>query len=166
MEDLYEFVEHWAEIYKPMQHIRGKNSKNERFFLTDTYMGLSDFMTNVQPQKSPCVVMETSLEGTLNEQFDTPRYSIYFMVSSGMMSDGREAKEAKEEAKMHMMKFFTYLKNKQDRNYPSVRNIRLENIDYQTIGPLYNGWYGATISLRDVEAIDRCISNEDYLEEY
>lgn len=164
MADFYDFVEHWAEIYKPMQHIRGKNSKNERFFLTDTYMGLSDFMTNVQPQKSPCVIMETNLEGNLTEQFDTPRYTIYFMVRSDRMVDGREAKEAKSEAKEHMLKFFTYLKHRQDMGMFDVRNIKLENTDYQTIGPLYNGWYGVTITLQDVESIDRCISYEDYLE--
>lgn len=164
--DFYQFIEHWTEIYKPMQHIPGKNSKNQRFFLTDTFMGLSDFMTNVQPQKSPCLIVETNQEGSLDVRFDTPRYTLYFMVRSDRMSDGQEALDAKLDAKTHMLKFFVYALNKQESGISVIKNINLDNIDYQTVGPFYNGWYGVTITLKDVVSISRCIDNNDYLDDY
>ena len=58
-----DFVEHWCEIYKPLQHVPGERSKNKRFFLTDTdYLGMADFMTSIDSKISFCVVMEGAVE--------------------------------------------------------------------------------------------------------
>lgn len=159
-----DFVEHWAEIYRPMQHVPGKKSKNKRFFSTDTYMGMSDFMTTVQPDKSPCVIMESNAEGELSDSFDMPEYTLYFMVRAKDMSDGAAAKVAKREAKMHMKKFITYLKNKQEEEVRGVENIDTSRIRYQTVGPMYDGWWGVTITLSDVQGLNRCMDGNDYLE--
>ena len=158
-----DFVEHWTEIYRPMQHVPGKMSKNKRFFLTDTYMGMSDFMTNVQPEKSPCVIMESNAEGELSDAYDMPEYSLYFMVRAEDMSDGVSAKAAKREAKMHMKKFIAYLKNKQEEEEPGIQNIDVSKVRYQTIGPMYDGWWGVTITLDDVQGLNRCVDGEDYV---
>lgn len=161
-----DFVEHWCERYRPMLHIPGRTSKNQRFFLTDTYMGLTDFMTNVQPDRSPCVVMETNQEGTLTDAYDRPRHTIYFMVQADEMSDGRSAYAAKLEAKEHLLKFLTYLRRMQDLDHPGVQNIKIDDLlDYQTVGPLYNGWFGVYVTLEDVRQLNRCVIEDDYLDE-
>lgn len=162
--DFGEFVEHWAEIYRPMQHVPGKRSKNQRFFLTDTYMGMTDFMTTIQPDKSPCVIMESNAEGELSDSYDMPEYTLYFMVRAEEMSDGTSARIAKREAKTHMKKFITYLKRKQDNEEPGVRNIDTSRVRYQTVGPMYDGWFGVTITLDDVQSLNRCVDRDDYLE--
>lgn len=159
-----DFVEHWAEIYRPMQHVPGKKSKNKRFFSTDTYMGLTDFMTTVQPDKSPCVIMESNAEGELSDSFDMPEYTLYFMVRAEDMSDGVSAKIAKREAKMHMKEFFTYLKNKQEEEVCGVENIDTSRVRYQTVGPMYDGWWGITITLNDVIQLNGCINGGNYIE--
>lgn len=160
------FVEHWCEIYRPMQHIPGRNSKNQRFFLTDTYMGMVDFMTNIQPESSPCVIMESNQEGTFSGYYDRPRHTLYFMVQADEMSDGRSALSAKMEAKQHLQKFLAYLWEAQERGVPGVDNIKADDyIDYQTVGPFYNGWFGVFISLEDVQKISHCSVSDDYIEE-
>lgn len=159
-----DFVEHWAEIYRPMQHVPGKRSKNQRFFSTDTYMGMTDFMTSIQPKQSPCVIMESNVEGDLSEFYDMPEYTLYFMVRAEEMNDGSSARTAKKEAKKHMNKFIAYLRRKQEEEHPSVKNIDLSRVHYQTIGPMYDGWYGATITLADVQGINQCMDSEDYIE--
>lgn len=159
-----DFVERWAEIYRPMQHVPGKRSKNQRFFLTDTYMGMSDFMTGIQPDRSPCVVMESNAEGELSDFYDMPEYTLYFMVRAEEMSDGYSARLAKREAVLHMKKFVSYLKQKQQNEEPSVINIEVERIRYQTVGPMFDGWFGVTITLNDVKKMNGCVNEEDYIE--
>lgn len=159
-----DFVERWAEVYRPMQHVPGKRSKNQRFFLTDTYMGMSDFMTGIQPDKSPCVVMESNAEGELSDFYDMPEYTLYFMVRAEEMSDGHSARLAKREAVLHMKKFVSYLKQKQQNEEPSVINIEVERIRYQTVGPMFDGWFGVTITLNDVKKMNGCVNEEDYIE--
>ena len=165
------FVEQWAMKYKPMQHVPGPFSKNERFFLTDTYMGMVDFVTTLQPESSPCVVMESDQEGCMTDRYDSPRYTLYFMVRAEKMSDGVAAYEAKLEAKMHMQKFMNWLramqeKEEDERRKEGVRNIRIEdNMSYQTVGPFYDGWYGVYISLDDTQAYSRCVISDDYLQD-
>lgn len=157
-----EFVEHWAEIYRPMQHVPGKKSKNQRFFQTDTYMGLSDFMTTIRPDKSPCVIMESNEEGELSDFYDKPEYTLYFMVRAEEMSSGASARMAKREAKMHMKKFIVYLKHKQEEGDSGVGNIDVNSVRYQTIGPMLDGWFGVTITLEDVQSLNQCVDSEDY----
>lgn len=165
------FVEHWASIYRPMLHEKGKYGRNKRFYLTDTYMGLVDFMTQVQADRSPCVIMESAQEGTISDSFDYPRYSLYFMVQADEMSDGTSAMEAKIEAKQHMQKFMNYLRKKQEENARNrvrtgIEGIKIDKyLEYQTVGPFYNGWFGVQITLENLEAYSRCVSGDDYIDD-
>lgn len=162
--DFFDFVEHWATIYKPMQHESGYRSKNQRFFLTDTYMGMADFMSQIQPKSSPCIIMESNQEGYLGTGIDHPHYSIYFMVKSESMVDGRSAMYAKKEAKGHLEKFVVYLRREQYSENPLLKNITInENIPYQTVGPFYNGWFGVMIQLDDSVQYQNCVSDDDYV---
>lgn len=165
-EQFYDFVEHWATIYKPMLHQSGERSKNKRFFLTDTYMGMADFMTQIQPQQSPCVVMESNQEGTLGDGIDYPNYAIYFMVRAERMTDGRAAMLAKVEAKHHLKKFVSYIRQKQAKEDPALLHISIDDrLPYQTVGPMYNGWYGVMLQLSDARQYSNCFNPEDYVEE-
>lgn len=163
------FVENWATVYKPMLHDPSPNGRNKRFYLTDTYMGLVDFMTNIRPNQSPCIIMESSQEGAITDRFDYPRYALYFMVQADIMSNGRAAIEAEIEAKTHMIKFINYLRHQKRMNEilhqrSGLENIKIESyLDYQPVGPFYNGWYGIQITLENLEAYSQCVISDDYI---
>lgn len=160
------FVEHWCEIYRPMQHVPGEKSRNKRFFLTDTYMGMSDFMTSISVRQSPCVVMESGVEGHFLRGLDQPQHSVYFLVKAKDTQDGFEAREAKLEAKGHMQEFLAYLRYCQNRGDEELQRINLdERIGYQTIGPLYNNWYGIYITLDDTQQYTLCIDESKYVDD-
>lgn len=162
--EFFDFVERWATIYKPMQHESGERSKNRRFYLTDTYMGMADFMSQIQPKSSPCIIMESNQEGYLETGIDHPHYSIYFMVKSASMVDGRSAMYAKVEAKEHLKKFVAYLRREQFNENHLLKNITIyEKIPYQTVGPFYNGWFGVLIQLDDSVQYQNCVSDDDYV---
>ena len=162
--DFYEMVEQWSECYVPMQHEAGIRTGNQRFFLTDTYMGMADFMTSIQPEHSPCVVMESNQDGRIEEGKDFINHTIYFMVRAEDMNDGRSAKEAKQEAKEHMHKFLAWARWKLD-GCPDMPHSRfnLDSVDYNTAGPMYDGWYGVYITIVEVYSFDQCVHPHDYL---
>lgn len=159
-----QFVEDWCMKYKPMLHESGETSRNKRFFFVDNYAGMADFMSSIPNTGTPCVVMESNQEGMLKGGKDAPEYTLYFMVKAGTSKpDGRLANSAKLEAKQHMLKFMAYLRdkieNEEDRD---LRNIDIEDVQYATVGPLYNGWYAVTITLSDVKVWNLCVDPNDY----
>lgn len=164
MFQFHEFVENWASLYKPMQHIPGTRSRNCRFYLVDSYMSMIDFAKSLPDSKSPCVVMESNQEGIVSDRFDYPEHTIYFMVKATDMQDGRAAHAAKLESKQHMMKFLAYLQAKKAEETPGLENIDLERAEYVTTGPLYNGWYSVSLTLSNMSPYSRCIDENDYIE--
>lgn len=160
------FVEHWCEIYKPLQHVPGERSKNKRFFLTDTtYLGMSDFMANIGSRASSCVVMESSVEGMVKGGFDMQQHTIYFFSRAKSTQDGTDAREAMLEARGFMLEFLAYLRKKQDDGMEEVQRINLDERNaYQSVGPLYNGWYGVYITLEDVRQTLLCVNKDNYTE--
>lgn len=164
MFQFHEFVENWASLYRPMQHIPGPRSKNCRFYLVDSYMSMIDFAKSLPDAKSPCVVMESNQEGIVSDRFDYPEHTVYFMVKATDMQDGLAAHAAKLESKRHMMKFLAYLQTKKEEETPGLENIDMERAEYVTTGPLYNGWYAVSLTLSNMSPYSRCIDDNDYVE--
>lgn len=163
MFQFHEFVEHWASIYKPMCHVPGPRSRNVRFHLVDSYLSMVDFVKSLPDAKSPCVVMESNQEGVVSDRFDYPEYTLYFMVRATDVADGRAAMHAKLESKQHMMKFLAYVLSKKEEEEEGLDNLDLERAEYNTTGPLYDGWYSVVLTLSDVARYSRCIDENDYI---
>lgn len=161
MANFFQFVEHWATIYKPMQHVPGETSRNKRFFMTNDYLSMVDFAKRLPVNETPSVVMENNMEGQLDDVVDNPEYVIYFMVKSSDMNDSRQVLAAKTEAKEHMLRFVSYLKMKSDSN-PDVENYSVSP-RYQTVGPIYNGWYGVMITVSLQSVVSQCVAKDDYV---
>ena len=160
------FVEHWCEIYKPLQHVPGERSKNKRFFLTDTtYLGMSDFMANIGSRTSSCVVMESSVEGTVKGGFDMQQHTVYFFAKAESTQNGADAREAMLTAKGYMHEFLAYMRKKQEEGMQELQHFDLdERNGYLSIGPLYNNWYGVYITLEDVRQTLLCVNKDNYIE--
>lgn len=158
-----QFVERWCMSYKPMLHEPGETSKNNRFLYVDSYLAMVDVCKNIPTLKSPCLVMESAQEGTMDERFDYPEYTLYFMVKGDVKPDGRKNFMAKWEAKQHWLKFRTYFSNKKE-DMKEFEHLSLENLQYSTIGPLFNGWYAVAVTIPNIEKLNQCIDPNDYEE--
>ena len=158
-----QFVESWCMSYKPMLHEPGENSKNNRFLFVDCYLAMVAVCKNIPTLKSPCLVMESAQEGTMDERFDYPEYTLYFMVKGDVKPDGRKNFMAKLEAKQHWLKFRTYFSNKKE-DMKEFEHLSLENLQYSTIGPLFNGWYAVAVTIPNIEKLNQCIDPNDYEE--
>lgn len=148
------------------------NSKtgNKRFYLTDSQMGVVDMAKSISNAFSPCVVMESTVEGSGNIRRPVRNYPVYFFVRADKMADGDDAAVAKEEAWMHARNFLTWLLVKHDEELNENRDgdfaridLDAAYLDVQTVGPLENGWFGVMIQFEREEPLNLCIDENLYV---
>ena len=164
----YSIVEKWCETYKYMRH-NVKNG-NIRFMFTDSYKGVVEMAKNINSMRSPCVVMESTIEGDGPLRRPVFNYAVYFFVQAGMMSDGTEAAAAKQKALQHARNFLAWLLQKHDEEVKSSKldgdyaRIDLDdvNVSYQSVGALENGWFGVLIQLQREEPLNLCVNDDLY----
>lgn len=162
----HSIVKQWCESYKYMRHTK----ENKRFYLTDSMQGVVDFAKDIANSFSPCVMMESDVEGGGPISRPKRNYPIYFMVKADKMADGEEAAVAKEEAWMHAQNFLAWLLDKhnkeiaEDKRDGDFARIDLDDaiIDIGTSGPLENGWYGVYIQFEREEPLNLCVNEELY----
>ena len=164
----HSIVEQWCRHYKYMLH--NPWAGNKRFYLTDSQMGVVDMAKGIANMMSPCVLMESQVEGGGPIARPERNYPIYFMVRANKMADGDEAAVAKEEAWMHAQNFLAWLlemRNKQlEENIDGdFARINLESyLTIDTIGPLENGWFGVCVQLEREEPPNLCVNKDLYVE--
>jgi len=157
-------VEEWATLYKPIQHTPGESGENKRFFLFDSIVSVPQFIAKIDITKSPCVGFEFHKQGNIVGGKVQPVYTIYFMVNAGTDSlvAKEQSSEAVYEAETHAHKFLAWI-NEEQENRQELRNIDLQNVTYDTYGPLYNNWYAVFIQFRDVDVYNTCVDKNDYV---
>lgn len=165
----HSIVRHWCRIYKPMLDA----PKNRRFYLTDSTSGVVELAKGIANSFSPCVVMESSVEGGGSFTNPSRNYPIYFFVRAEKLADGDAAAEAKEEAWLHARNFLAWLRWKREKEIE--QNIRgdfsridLENtmLDFQTVGPLENGWYAVMVQFERSEPLSLCVDMDLYADDH
>ena len=143
--------------------------KNRRFYLTDSTAGVVELAKGITAEYSPCVVMESDVSGGGPIAHPVMTYPVYFFVKAEKASDGDEAAVAKEKAKEHARNFLAWLKKKHDEEIGENRDgdfarLNLDDyIDYQTAGPLQDGWYAVLVQLEREEPLNLCVDENLYL---
>lgn len=145
------------------------SKNNRRFYLTDSTTGVVELAKGIENKMSPCVVMESSVEGSGPIARPTMVYPVFFFVRAEKQKDGDAAALAKEEAKVHARNFLAWLKAKYDKEMQENINgdfarLNLEDayVDYLTIGPLENGWYAVMVQLEREEPLNLCVDEDLY----
>ena len=162
----HSIVRQWCRIYKPMLD----SPKNRRFHLTDSTAGVVELAKSATPMLSPCVVMESDVSGGGPVARPVMIYPVYFFVRADKMADGDEAAVAKETAKEHAKNFIAWLKKRHDEelalnNDGDFARIHLDDyVDYQTAGPLEDGWYAVLVQVEREEPLNLCVDENLYVE--
>lgn len=164
----HSIVRQWCRLYRPMLD----SPQNRRFYLTDSTGGVVELAKGITASHSPCVVMESSVEGGGKITRPERNYPIYFFVKAETMSDGDAAAAAKEEAWFHAQQFITWLKWKHDaeveeRSDGDFARINMDEtlLDVTTVGPLENGWYAVLVQFEREEPLNLCVNEELYVNE-
>ena len=165
----HSIVQQWCTEYRYMRH----SKNNKRFYLTDSMGGVVDMAKDIQNTLSPCVVMESTVEGGGPIRRPVRNYPIYFFVRADRMADGDEAAVAKEEAWMHARNFLAWLLEKHDEDLDNGRmdgdfariNLDEAYLSIDTVGPLENGWFGVMIQFEREEPLNLCVDENLYVDE-
>lgn len=162
----HSIVKQWCERYKYMKHTR----ENKRFYLTDSQMGVVDMAKDISNAFTPCVVMESGVDGSGPIECPVLNYPIYFFVRAEKMADGDEAAVAYETAMFHARNFLSWLKKKHDEEIDNdikgdFARINLDGayIDILSVGPLQNGWFAVMLQFQRDEPLNLCIDWNLYL---
>ena len=145
--------------------------ENRRFYLTDSTAGVVELAKGSSLQDSPCVVMESDVQGGGTFTRLNRNYPVYFFVRAKKMADGDEAAIAKEEAWAHATNFLSWLRKKHEEEIESNTNgdfARINMEDYLTVdtaGPLENGWFAVVIQFERLEPLNRCVDDDLYIDD-
>ena len=162
----HSIVRQWCGTYKPMLD----SPDNRRFYLTDSTAGVVEMAKGIANTMSPCVVMESGVEGGGPISRPVRNYPVYFFVRAEKMADGDAAAVAKEEAWLHARNFLSWLKVRHDEEMaekPDGDFARIslnEYIDIQTVGPIENGWFAVMIQFEREEPLNLCVDENLYLD--
>lgn len=163
----HSIVRQWCREYRAMLD----SPKNRRFYLTDSMSGVVELAKKIATSYSPCVVMESSIEGGGSITRPSRNYPIYFFVKATDMADGDAAAMAKEEAWLHCQNFLTWLLDKREKELGENKldgdfaRIDLDNalLDIQTVGPIENGWFAVLIQFEREEPLNLCVNPDQYV---
>ena len=163
----HSIVRQWCKTYRYMLD----KPDDRRFFLTDSTAGVVELAKNASLANSPCVIMESTVEGGGKLTRPQRNYPIYFFVRAKKQADGDAAAVAKEAAWMHAQNFISWLLAKREEDMAANRDgdfarINLDDayLDIQTIGPLENAWYAVMIQFEREEPLNLCIDENLYVD--
>ena len=140
---------------------------NRRFYLTDSTAGVVELAKGISNSFSPCVVMESRVEGGGKVAMPVRNYTIYFFVRASKMADGDAAAEAKEEAWVHAKNFLAWLLKRHEDDVPNGDYGLIDMEDslmIDTVGPIENGWFAVCIQFERMEPINTCVDEEMYMD--
>ena len=164
----HSIVRQWCKTYKPM--LDSPTNGNKRFYLTDSTGGVVDLAKGIEPKFSPCVVMESSIEGGGSITRPNLNYPIYFFCRARDTADGDCAAEAKMEAWYHAQQFLSWLMTMREKELDNnidgdFARIDLDDalLDIQTVGPLQDGWYAVLIQFERAEPLNLCPDPDMYI---
>lgn len=175
-------AEEWAELYGPMQH---HPRNNRRFFMIDNWYAMAELVQGLEVQRSPSVVVESDMEGRIDDKFDRQRYTVYVIAQAREQGDARSSLKAKRIAKAGIMKFVNLLRAFQEHDrilsempfrkggyLDQLRNVVQQggnvmqaidlDLSYDTTGEIFDGWYGVYVTFEDCVPLNRCIDLSDY----
>ena len=163
--DFDKVIEEWCMKYKPILHRPGERSTNKRFFLVDSIVNIPQIAASLSLGKSPCVAYEFHAEGEMEGSKIFPEYTISVLVKvtgeNFMMKE--RSNEAVKEAFLHVRKLIAWLRDKRETD-KSLENLDLEQIKYDTLGPLINNWYSVFFTITDTTCEKVYVDPNDYID--
>lgn len=165
---LIPFTEHWATIYKPMQHDR---KSNKRFYCVESIANIANLSKELPRIHSPFVCIETNIGGDIGNKFLEPEYNVYFFVQAGQKVQDNDIADssAKDEAMRHAIAYLNYIRHEkdihEDDRESQLLGIDTDQVHFETFGPILNRWFCVGIALSDLSKYSHCMSKDDYIEE-
>lgn len=166
-----EYLERWAEIYKPISHKPNAGSKEKRFYRIDSITSIPSFAANLINAKSPSLGYVTQVDGTLGGQSEkfihlTHRVFVFVKQQGVSLQNGVTEELAATEAKLlgseiaQDLLAYCYHDKKSG-------NKDLDGIDFKgsvifTTPQQFNGWWPTELTFNQIVSRNLCVNPEKY----
>lgn len=180
---LDEYLEHWAEIYRPLSHDPSPRSKHRSFYRIDRLGDSNEFVRNFNTAPSPCMSVPTNINAGMGTDINQVVYhhALYFMVkqptlglTKTALQDDLTAAQCKEELDSLAQALLAYLKKEktQAKNYPNnyekelriaLSGIDIQSAEWWSVPKLYNGWWVLGLEFDRIDSRKLCVNPADYL---
>lgn len=164
------YLEQWAQVYKPISHDPTRGSRDKRFYRMDSITRLEEFLANMAQAKSPSMAVVTQMDGAVegsSNKFMRYTHRIFFMVKQTDTNALRsvidelgaaDAKAEGQELAQDLLAWFYEDKNK---------NKELAGLDFSTatvfsVPQKFNGWWPTELVIEHVVPRDLCINKDKY----
>lgn len=166
------YIEQWAQMYKPISHDPTRGSRDKRFYRIDSITRLEDFAVNLSQAKSPSVAVVTQLDGAIDgasNKFMRYTHRLFFIVKQADTNiakgiiDELSAADAKAEGQELAQDLFAWLYYDKCKN----KNKDLAALDFETgaaftVPQKFNGWWFTEVVIEHVVQRELCVNWEKY----
>lgn len=166
-----EYLEAWAQIYKPLLHNPKRGSADKRFFRMDSINRLEDFAVSLTKVKSPAMGVVTQIDASLDgHQARFLRYThrAFFFVKQAVPSAGQgivdelSAAEAKVEGQNLALDLLAYLENDKKTNL-RLKGLDIDTATIFTVPQKFNGWWPTEFVIEQLVPRTLCVNPEKYI---
>lgn len=166
------YVERWAQLYKPISHRPEMGSREKRFYRIDAITSVPTFLANLTSAKSPSVATVTRIDGSLagqSEKFVLYTYSIFFLVKQAGIAlqngitEELAATDAKLEGADMAQDFLAYLYYDWKQNHnKELDGLNFRGASFFTTPQQFNGWWPTNLVIEHLQPRLLCVNKEKY----
>lgn len=166
------YLERWAQNFKPISHDPTQGSKNKAFYRMDSIHRLDEFASNLSGAKSPCLCVVTQMDGSGHpdigkKMFYTHR--IFFAVrqqspdiSKGII-DEVAAADSKAEGQELAQSLLAYMYDDKTKNKnKDLIALNFASAAISSLPQKFNGWWFTELVMEHIMAKDYCVNPQDY----
>lgn len=167
-----EYLERWAEKYKPISHVPNAGSKEKRFYRIDAITSIPSFAANLVNAKSPSMAYVTQVDGTLggqSEKFIMLSHRVFFFVKQqgANLQNGVTEELAATDAKLLGAEIAQDLLAYIYHDWKKNGNKDLAGIDFKgsvifTTPQQFNGWWPTELTFNEIVSRNLCVNPEKY----
>ena len=165
-----EYLERWAEKYKPISHIPNAGSKEKAFYRIDSITSLKPFVENLANAKSPALAYVTQIDDTLGGQsnkFSFRPHRVFILVKreGKNLQNGFSEELADTDAKLFGAEIGYDLKAyilDDKKTNKDLAGITFEHSSIFTLPTMFNGWWPTEFVFNEQIGHNLCVNPEKY----
>lgn len=166
-----EYLERWAEKYKPISHVAGGGSKEKRFYRISSITSLQSFAANLVNAKSPSMAYVTQVDATLGGQGDkflllTHKVFIFVKQEGQTIQNSAMEEAAATEAKLLgseiAQDLLAYIYNDKRNGNTDLAGIDFKGSVIFTTPMQFNGWWPTEVTFNEIVSRHLCVNPEKY----
>lgn len=163
----FDFIAYMLDCATRLKAI-GHTGANPRFFRVSGLSGLEEYMQKLNEAQYPAMIVHDNQEGAVGDRqfsdnfMDIP-YFVFYIVSRPEYGNADASEAAKKTCKAIGFKIIAKMLRDKRRGLNGLSFLNIDNIPYQTIGPIGDQAVGVMFSFTVSDQTDLLYNAADWL---